>query len=96
MKNRNIKNRNIICCDLRDDMLSIQKMLMRDVCNSDTKEKNSKMPNPSDDSREIYYKPRVFLTLLYLDIVRIFVFKEMLGPLGPFILENEETKVLKG
>ena len=36
---------------------------------------NSKVPSPSSDSRAIHYKPRAFLTLLYLDILRIFVFK---------------------
>lgn len=51
---------------------------------------------PSDDSRAIHYKPRVFMAFLYLDILRIFVFKEMLGSLGQFIFEDEGTNVLKG
>ena len=57
---------------------------------------NSKVPSPSSDSRAIHYKPRAFLTLLYLDILRIFVFKDILAPLSQMIFEDEGTNVLKG
>lgn len=58
---------------------------------------NNKVPSPSSDSRAIHYKPRAFLTLLYLDILRIFVFKEILDPLiSQMIFEDEGTNELNG
>ena len=58
---------------------------------------NNKVPSPSSDSRAIHYKPRAFLTLLYLDILRIFVFKEILDPLiSQMIFDDEGTNELKG